>query len=219
MLLSLTALALFTAPAARSQLGVSTDEPPAPAAPPTVDLASLERAYRKEGSERGRARLVLEMAQLPAAAPLLGQIVASDPSDDVALAAAYGLRRLAMAPVIAGLDQRWQSGKRDPAARDRLAREIERHQVFAAGQNLPHFLREAPPVFSLNLDQRASVRVLAFGDFGDGSSRQEHMAESTATSATAARARSVWPRPCGASTRKRPSTWRSRWATTSIPPA
>ncbi|MES1210460.1 MAG: metallophosphoesterase, partial [Pseudomonadota bacterium] len=50
------------------------------------------------------------------------------------------------------------------------------HQVFAAGQNLPHFLREAPPVFTVKDATKRDVRVLAFGDFGDGSGRQERIA-------------------------------------------
>jgi tartrate-resistant acid phosphatase type 5 len=49
--------------------------------------------------------------------------------------------------------------------------------VFAAGQNLPYFLREAPPPFTVvAADKRRPVRVLAFGDFGDRSDRQERMA-------------------------------------------
>ena len=32
-------------------------------------------------------------------------------------------------------------------------------------------------MFSLDLDKKRVVRVLAFGDFGDGSPRQEHVAE------------------------------------------
>jgi tartrate-resistant acid phosphatase type 5 len=173
----LAAGVLVDARPARSQLGVSTDEA-APTPPPlSNDLATLERALRAEANERVRARLVQDMAGLPGAAPLLTQIIESERSDEVALAAVYALRRSTMGLVVGALERRLQTGTRDAAARERLAREIERHQVFAAGQNVPHFLREAPPVFSLDLDQRRSVRVLAFGDFGDGSPRQEHLAE------------------------------------------
>ena len=59
-----------------------------------------------------------------------------------------------------------------------MLREIERHQVFAAGQSLPHFLRDAP--FTVKGASRRNVRVLAFGDFGDGSERQTRMAEAMA---------------------------------------
>ena len=170
------ALGLAGAPAAWSQLGDATDD--AVAAPGQGDLATLERSYRAERSDKGRARVVLDMAGLPGAAPLLAQIVETDPSDDVALAAAYALRRTTLGALVGSLERRLKTGTRDAAAHDRLAREIERHQVFAAGQNIPHFLREAPAVFSLGLEKRHQVRVLAFGDFGNGSPRQEHLAES-----------------------------------------
>ena len=186
----LTLLALVDPPPARSQAkapvpagrtfatpGAATDD--APTTAPAIDLATLERAYRGERSDRTRARLVQEMAGVPGALALLAQIVESDASDDVALTAAYALRRTMMGGLVASLERRLQAGTRDPAARDRLTREMERHQVFAAGQNLPHFLREAPPIFSVDLDKRrnGNVRVLAFGDFGDGSARQERMAD------------------------------------------
>jgi tartrate-resistant acid phosphatase type 5 len=38
-------------------------------------------------------------------------------------------------------------------------------------------LREAPPVFQVKTNRRSQVRVLAFGDFGEGDSRQEQIAE------------------------------------------
>jgi hypothetical protein len=79
--------------------------------------------------------------------------------------------------VVGLLDRRLQSGKRDAPARERMLREIERHQVFGAGQNLPRWWREAPPVFTAKGADHRSVRVLAFGDFGDGSERQARLAE------------------------------------------
>jgi hypothetical protein len=170
------ALALADAPAAWSQLGDATDD--AVTAPAQGDLATLERFYRAARNDKARARVVLDMAGLPGAAALLGQIVETDPSDDVALAAAYALRRTTLGALVGSLERRLKTGTRDAAAHDRLAREIERHQVFAAGQNIPHFLREAPAVFSLGLEKRPHVRILAFGDFGNGSPRQEHMAAS-----------------------------------------
>ena len=74
----------------------------------------------------------------------------------------------------------WRPASATPAARDRLLREIERHQVFGAGQSLPHFIREAPPPFTVKGADRRNVRVLAFGDLGDGSARQKRMAEAMA---------------------------------------
>ena len=171
----LTLAGLVDAPPARSQAGVTTDD--ATAAPRPADLAQLERLYRAERGGKTRAHLVGQMAGLPGAVALLTQIVETDPSDDVALAATYALRRTSLGGLVGSLERRLQSGPRDAAAHDRLTREIERHQVMAAGQGLPHFLREAPPVFSVDVDKRRSLRVLAFGDFGDGSGRQERLAE------------------------------------------
>lgn len=162
-------------PRARSQPAATTDDETAP--PPASDLGALERAYKAEGDPNRRLRLVQQMAGLPGATESLARVVRGDASDDVALAAAYILRRMAMANVIGLLDSRLTTGKREPAARDRLLREIERHQVFGAGQSLPHFIREAPPPFTVKGADRRNVRVLAFGDWGDGSERQSRMAE------------------------------------------
>jgi tartrate-resistant acid phosphatase type 5 len=156
--------------------GVSADDDKSPS-PPSADFVAMERAYRAERNDRMRAHIVGDMGGIVAAIPLLAEIVEKDPSDDVALAATYALRRTSVGALAASLERRLQSGTRDQVAHDRLTRELERHQLFASGQNLPHFLREAPPVFSLDLDKKHVVRILAFGDFGDGSPREEHMAE------------------------------------------
>jgi len=166
-------LSTWSGVAARAQLP-PPDDVDTPVTPARVD-AALEAAYRAEHDDKKRARLVNDMG--PAAEGLLRTIVETDPSDEVALAAAYSLRRNAVGAVVTALEHRLNSGTRDPAAREKLVRDIERHQIFAIGQNLPHFFREAPPVFTVKPDRRGDVRVLAFGDFGDGSARQRMMAE------------------------------------------
>jgi hypothetical protein len=182
-----SALALVAALAAAADAqapapGAADDDdemaPPAPA--PASTLAALERAYRAEVDDRKRVVLVGQMTGLPGAGELLARIVEQDRSDDVALAAAYALRRAAVGNVVRLLEGRAQKTTRDGAARKRLLREIERHQVLAAGQNLPHFLREAPPAFVVKGADRRNVRALAFGDFGNGSERQSRMAEAMA---------------------------------------
>ncbi len=177
------ALALATALAptrgARAQRPSTTDDEVAPP-PPAADLAALESAYKTEPDPNRRLRLVQQMSALPGAGDALARVVRGDASDDVALAAAYILRRMTMANVVGLLDGRLAGGKREPAARERLLREIERHQVFGAGQSLPHFIREAPPPFTVKGADRRNVRVLAFGDFGDGSDRQTRMAAAMA---------------------------------------
>lgn len=161
--------------AGRTQPAATDDE--APPAPPRVDISVFERAYRAETDDVRRRRLVTELGGVAGAAELLMKIVDTDKSDDVALAAVYALRRASLGVVVGALDRRLGAGTREPAARERLLQEIERHQVFAAGQNLPHFLRNAPPVFTVKTTKPGTVRVLAFGDFGDGSDRQKAMAK------------------------------------------
>jgi tartrate-resistant acid phosphatase type 5 len=174
------AATLAHTPAARSQAAAPTDDETAPAPPPAADLAAIERAYKAEPDANRRLRIIQQLPRLPGAADLLARVVRADPSDDVALAAAYILRGMAMANVVGLLDGRLATGKRDPAAHDRMLREVERHQVFGAGQSLPHFIRDAPPPFTVKGADRRNVRVLAFGDFGDGSDRQTRMAAAMA---------------------------------------
>ncbi len=169
----LTAALLAAPPRGHSEVD-SDDQAAAPAAAP--DLAQLEQAYRAEKDDKKRAALVGRMTWLPGAPELLRKILASDPSDDVALAAGNAWRRVLLGEVVGGLQGRLDATS-DPGRRARLAREVERYQVFALGQNLPRFLREAPPVFEVKTRSRGRVRVLAFGDFGDGGSHQEQIAE------------------------------------------
>lgn len=150
------------------------DEPPRPA---PGDATALEQAYRNEPDDKKRIALVQRLSGAPGGSEILARIVVEDRSDDVALAATYLLRRLAVGKVVGLLERRLQAGVRDAAARERMLRELERHQVFAVGQNLPHWLREAPPVFTVKGADRRNVRVLAFGDFGDGSERQARLAQ------------------------------------------
>jgi len=159
---------------ARSQPAPATDKQPV-ASQPT--LAALEKSYREEPDDRKRMAIVRKMAALPDSSEVLSRVVSGDSSDDVALIAAYALRRGAIGRVATLLDGRLSAGQRDPGERERMFREIERHQVFAEGQNLPRFMREAPPVFKVATRDRGRVRVLAFGDFGDGSERQVRLAE------------------------------------------
>jgi hypothetical protein len=140
------------------------------------NLNQLEKDYRAEPDAQKRALLVARIAALPGSQEALRRILATDASDDVALEAGNAWRRQLLGGVVGDLQARLDAAT-DPARHARLARELERYQVFAAGQNLPRFLREAPPVFTVKTASQHQVRVLAFGDFGDHSPRQEQIAE------------------------------------------
>ncbi len=169
------AVVLLAAPSRlRSEVADADDEASAPST--GLDLKQLEEAFRTEKDDKKRAALVSKMAWLPGAPPVLRKILATDPSDDVALVAGNALRRVLLGDLLGALQSRLDAAA-DPSRRARLAREIERYQVFAAGQNLPRFLREAPPVFQVKTSRKDHVRALAFGDFGEGGTRQEQIAE------------------------------------------
>lgn len=65
--------------------------------------------------------------------------------------------------------------KGDEAALRLLAQEQERWISLVKGAMLPAFMRVPPPLFSLKAADSA-VRVLAFGDFGNGSAGQKQVA-------------------------------------------
>jgi hypothetical protein len=172
-------VALLTHPSRlRSQAADTDDEAPA-VSPARLDLAQLQKLDRAETDDKKRAAIVAKMIDLPGAQELLRTILQTDPSDEVAFVAGNAWRRIVLGNAVTALQGRLDATS-DPARRARLVREIERYQVFAAGQNVPRFLREAPPVFDVKVRSRHHVRVLALGDFGDHSSRQERLAEAMA---------------------------------------
>ncbi len=67
------------------------------------------------------------------------------------------------------------SGGRNPEQRRLLALEHERRVLLHKGVALPGFMRVAPPVFSVKPSHRP-IRVLAFGDFGQGTVQQQAVA-------------------------------------------
>jgi len=176
--LLVTAAVLAAPSPLRSQVSDSDEEGPAPSA--RADINQLEKEFLAEKDEKKRAALISKMTWLPGAAEVLRRIATTDPSDEVAFSAGNAWRRVLLGGVVGVLQGRLDAAT-DPARRARLAREVERYQVFAAGQNLPRFLREAPPVFSVKTNSSRHVRVLAFGDFGEhGNSRQQRIAEAMA---------------------------------------
>ena len=112
---------------------------------------------------------------LPETALLIEGVVARDPDPAVSLTALEVLRRRRMRELNALLDARLSAAVRDgadTAAIARLTEAQERWFALERGTMLPAFLRTPPPVFSVK-PADAPVRVLAFGDFGNGSAGTE----------------------------------------------
>jgi 3',5'-cyclic AMP phosphodiesterase CpdA len=119
----------------------------------------------------------LEDVSDPRVGPALEKRVLADPDLDIALASLELLRARAEAPLLRLLERRLAdeqgTGKADTIGR--LLREQERWTSVVRGGLLPTFLQIPPPVFAVAPPEQA-VRVLAFGDFGDGSEAQRRVA-------------------------------------------
>ena len=115
---------------------------------------------------------------LPETAVLIEGVVSRDPDPAVSLTALELLRRRRMRELSALVDARLTAAVRegaDAAAVARLADAQERWFALERGTMLPAFLRTPPPVFSVK-PAESPVRVLAFGDFGNGSAEQKAVA-------------------------------------------
>jgi hypothetical protein len=98
---------------------------------------------------------------------------ASDPSLDVALSSLERLREGSAASLRRTLDERLAKAEeaRDADAVRRLREEDERWISLVHGSTLPAFLRRPPEEFAVR-PAGSAIRVVAFGDFGDGSEGQ-----------------------------------------------
>lgn len=109
--------------------------------------------------------------------PALERRVMTDADLDIATTSLELLRARAMKPLLHLVEQRLEiertSGRTE--ALGRLVREQERWTSVVRGALLPTFFQTPPPVFAVTPAARA-VRVLAFGDFGDGSEAQRLVA-------------------------------------------
>jgi hypothetical protein len=122
-----------------------------------------------------RQSIVEELGLHPSASvrKALERHAASDASVDVSVAALERLREDSAKDLRRLLEERLALAHRqaDPAAVARLAEEDERWISLVHGTMLPGFLRLPPPVFTVP-NAGASIRVVLFGDFGDGSESQ-----------------------------------------------
>lgn len=109
--------------------------------------------------------------------PALERRVLVDPDLDIAMASLELLRARAVKPLLTLLQQRLDTERRSASSEPlgRLLLEQERWTSVVRGALLPTFLQSPPPTFSVAPAGRR-VRVLAFGDFGDGSDAQRLVA-------------------------------------------
>jgi tartrate-resistant acid phosphatase type 5 len=106
----------------------------------------------------------------------LARHAASDPDPEVAIFALDRYRYELMTEARKLLDKRLAlSGNDTPEGVKMLAREDERWISLVRGTMLPTFLQDPPPLFTLKAPNQ-SIRVLAFGDYGNGSKNQRDVA-------------------------------------------
>ena len=114
----------------------------------------------------------------PRIGPALERRLLRDPDPKIAIAALEVLRRRATLPLLDMLERRIKDVRAagDIKQLQMLAGEHERWATVVRGGLLPTFMQQPPPVFAA-APAGWPVRVLAFGDFGDGSDAQKQVAE------------------------------------------
>ena len=143
----------------------------------------IKQQLKIEPSPRVRTTIVQGMGAprwlaMPGTAALLEDAAKTDPDAGVSLLALDILRRWRMRDLSGVLTARLAAAKTagDAKTATLLMEEQERWISLERGTMLPAFLRVPPPVFSVK-PQDQPVRVLAFGDFGNGSEAQKTLAQ------------------------------------------
>ena len=108
---------------------------------------------------------------------MLSVLVKSDPNPSVIAQALDTLRGIDMHSLRNLLERRLQAARDggDAETLRALASEHERWIVLERGAALPSFMRAVPPIFTLKPPEQ-SVRVLVFGDYGQGTEAQKRVA-------------------------------------------
>jgi tartrate-resistant acid phosphatase type 5 len=143
----------------------------------------LLRLLPREPSARNRvalARAILNVAHFRAnkrVRPVLTSLVLSDVDAAVVQQALDTLRGFELSPLRNLLEQRLEAARAsgDVELLRALASEHERWLSLERGTALPAFMRAVPPAFSLK-PAGQPVRLVAFGDFGQGTEAQKRVA-------------------------------------------
>ena len=126
-----------------------------------------------------RENIVDELEDIddPRVDPALERRVLLDGDPDIALASLELLRARRAWPLLRLLEQRLDTERKGgtPENVSRFVVEQERWTTVVRGGLLPTFFQSPPALFSVK-PADLPVRVLAFGDYGDGSEAQKHVA-------------------------------------------
>jgi tartrate-resistant acid phosphatase type 5 len=141
------------------------------------------RLLPREPSARNRvalARAILNLAHFRPnrrVRPALTSLVLSDPDAAVVQQSLDTLRGFELSPLRNMLEQRLEAARSrgDAELLRALAPEHERWLSLERGSALPAFMRAVPPTFSLK-PAGQPVRLVAFGDFGQGTETQKRVA-------------------------------------------
>ena len=137
----------------------------------TASIDFMVTVLESEPSARVRDEIIDQLTPIYSSRvrQALGRRAASDPDISVALRALEGLRAQQTWAMLQLLEQRLNLARESGNQQEllRLIREKERWVALTRGAILPGFMMEPPPVFSVKPADRP-IRVLAFGDFGQG---------------------------------------------------
>ena len=143
----------------------------------------LRDQVTQDPSPRVRTAIVQTIAAdarwsaMPDTGALIERVVSSDPDHAVSIAALEALRRSRIGHLNTLLNERLAAAliAGNGSSVERLVEEQERWLSLERGTMLPAFLRTPPPLFTV-VPPNQAVRVVAFGDFGTGSSAQKALA-------------------------------------------
>jgi hypothetical protein len=142
---------------------------------PSQAKAFLLTLLERDHSKQVRLKIIDGLGSYPdvSVRRALERHASGDPDVDIALLSLEKLRQLSATQLKWLLDKRLALAQKrsDEAATQLLEAEEERWISLVHGTMLPGFLRQPPASFSVK--ETGAIRVIAFGDFGDGSDAQK----------------------------------------------
>ena len=145
-------------------------------------VASLVEQAEKDPEASIRRAIVDRLGRLnqPRVREMLERLATADPDARVSLLALERLRQHQARDLGQLFEKRLALARsaNDEQALDTLSTEHQHWVSRARGATLPAFLEQAPPVFSVS--SKDSLRVLAFGDFGQEGLDQRQVAQAAA---------------------------------------